>query len=192
MSKLILASGSEARQTMMRNAGVVFDVVPADIDEEAVQDSGNNPTSISMLLSMKKALAVSIKYPEKYIIGSDQVLSMKNIIYSKAKSKKEARERLSAFSGSEHMLTSSVAVVKNSKLIFDYTDTAYLKMKTLSEEKIDTYIASAGDVLTQCVGCYAIEERGITLFEEIKGDYFTILGMPLLPLLNFLDMEGLL
>lgn len=192
MSNIILASKSVARQAMMQQAGIKFKIVPANINEEEIQNKGGAPEVISKILAEQKAVHISNKNKDSYIIGSDQVLSMEDKIYSKAKNKVEAQARLIAFSGKEHTLTSTVAVAKDSKIIFSYTGQATLKMKPLNQEEIKNYIAVVGDVVTQCVGCYAIEGRGITLFEEIEGDYFTILGMPLLPLLNFLDAERLL
>jgi len=196
MSKIILASKSVARQKMLRNAGVDFNSIPAGIDEEKIQSEGGNPVEVAEILAKQKALHVSKENTDIYIIGSDQVLSMNNKIYSKAKNEKQARARLKEFSGREHYLHSSVSVVKNLEVLFTHTETATLKMKNLSDDALYDYIAKvkmeARDALTQCVGCYAIEGLGVRLFEEIKGDFFTIMGMPLLPLLNFLDSEGAL
>lgn len=190
MNNIVLASKSMARQTMLRNAGIEFESVPANIDEEIIQNKGGDPVNIAETLAKQKALHVSQNNAAAYIIGSDQVLSMNNKIYAKANNKQEARARLKEFSGNEHCLHSSVAVVKNSEILFIHTETATLKMKNLSDNALDDYIENAGDVLTYCVGCYAIEGRGVRLFQAIKGDFFTIMGMPLLPLLNFLDNEG--
>lgn len=192
MNKIILASKSYARQTMLRNAGVEFDSIPANIDEEKIQNDGGQPVDIAEILAKQKAVYVSQDNKDFYVIGSDQVLSMNDKIYSKAKNKTQAQERLKEFSGQAHLLHSSVSVVKNSEILFTHTETATLKMKNLSDVALDEYTANAGDVLTQCVGCYAIEGLGVRLFEEIKGDFFTIMGMPLLPLLNFLEGEGAL
>ena len=193
-SQIILASGSKSRQEMLKNASVDFDIMPADIDEESIihkMEKGNNAVEdIALTLAQKKSL--SIDNNEKYIIGSDQILSLRNKLFSKAKNKEEAKEKLLQFSGETHQLTSSVCVAKNNKIIWHETKTAHLTMKKLSVEFIDQYIAQAGDDIYDCVGCYALERTGVRLFQEIEGDYFTILGMPLLPLLNFLEGEGLL
>ncbi len=193
---LILASQSSARQTMLQNAGVDFNSIPAHLDEESIliklEKEGASVTNIALHLAKEKALEVSKNNKDSYIIGSDQVLSMNEKIYSKAKTKEEAIERLKEFQGNDHYLTSGVCVVKNGEVLWNKTDAAALKMKVLDAQVIEKYSKKAGSVLTSCVGCYAIEGVGIQLFHDIRGDYFTILGMPLLPLLNFLGEEGLL
>jgi len=193
-SSIILASGSSARQEMLKNAGVNFETIPADIDEEKILKSmnENNYSVDDIALSLAKEKSLSIKKQDKYIIGSDQILSLDGKLFSKAENKNEAREKLLKFSNKEHQLTSSVCVTKNDKIIWHSTHTANLKMKNLTSSIIDDYIENAGDDIYNCVGCYALERTGVRLFEDIQGDYFTILGMPLLPLLNFLDTEGLL
>ena len=193
MQKIILASKSRARKTMLENAGIDFDCIPADIDEEKIiadlskedASSGN----IALSLAREKAITISKNYPDKIIIGSDQVLSMNDKIYLKIESKEEARARLMEFQGQEHFLTSAVCAVKGGADLWHKTDVAGLKMKALSTQAIDEYIEIAGDDLLSCVGCYAVEGVGIRLFESIRGDFFTIMGMPLLPLLKFLDSE---
>lgn len=193
---LVLASKSKARITMLKNAGVSFECIPADIDEEKIiadmVKNGASTGNIALSLSRAKAMTVSQNNPGAYIIGSDQLLSMDDIIYSKAKNKKEAIERLQEFQGKEHYLTSGVCVVKNGEDIWHKTDAAALKMKPMDSQAIEKYSEIAGSDLTDCVGCYALEGVGVRLFESIRGDFFTILGMPLLPLLNFLDREGAL
>jgi len=188
---LILASQSHARQTMLKNAGIDFKSLPADLDEEKIiQDLEKEHASvgkIALSLAEEKALVISKEHAQDYIIGSDQVLSMNDKIYSKAKNKQEAIQRLIEFQGQEHFLTSAVCVAKGGEVLWHKTDVAALTMKPLSTQDIDKYSEIAGDALTSCVGCYAIEGAGIRLFHDIRGDYFTIMGMPLLPLLNYLD-----
>ena len=195
-SQIILASGSHARQQMLSNAGIDFDIIPAAVDEERIltkmQNDGASSGNITLRLAKEKALEVSKKNPDKYIIGADQVLSMKDKIYNKAKSQKEARGRLLEFQGQDHFLTSAVCVMKEGKDLWHKIDAAALKMKSMDSQAIDKYIEIAGDEVISCVGCYALESVGVRLFEDIRGDFFTILGMPLLPLLGFLDREGLL
>ena len=196
MSRIILASKSEARKEMLKNAGIDFKTTPANLDEETIlksmQKEGASSGNIALRLAKEKATHVSKNHPEKYIIGSDQVLSMDDNIYSKAKNEEEAKERLFEFQGQDHFLTSAVCVVRDGQDIWHKTDAACLKMKAMNRQDIDKYSKIAGKALTDCVGCYALESVGIRLFENIRGDYFTILGMPLLPLLGFLDQEGLL
>lgn len=194
--KIILASQSYARQTMLQNAGVEFKSIPADLDEaQIIQNLEKEKASvgdIALSLAKEKALHISKNYPDQYIIGSDQVLSMNDKLYSKAKDRQEAIDRLMEFQGQEHFLTASVAVAKAGDVLWHKTDAAALKMKSLTRQDIEKYSEIAGDALTSCVGCYAIEGAGIRLFRDIRGDYFTIMGMPLMPLLNYLDAEGVL
>ena len=196
MQKIILASKSRARKTMLENAGIDFDCLPADIDEEKIIEeltsSGASSGNIALNLAREKAMVISKKNPEKIIIGSDQVLSMNDKVYSKVENKEEAKIRLMEFQGREHYLTSAVCAVKNGENLWHKTDVAALKMKALDDRAIDKYIEIAGDDLVSCVGCYAVEGVGIRLFESIRGDFFTIMGMPLLPLLKFLDNEKVL
>lgn len=190
---LILASNSFARQNMLRDAGYDFDIIPADIDEEKIinqQSDDDNISDVAMLLAREKSQFVGAQYLDKYIIGSDQVLVLKDKIYSKAKDIHEAKLRLKEFQGQSHVLYSAVSVHKNNQEIYSYCDKATLKMRKLNDNEIENYCAVAGDVLTSCVGCYALESNGIRLFERIEGDYFTILGMPLLPLIGALNKEG--
>ena len=193
---LILASKSAARTTMLKNAGVDFTCVPADLNEEEIIEKleikGASATNISLHLAKEKSLHISKQNPKSYVIGSDQVLSMEEKMYSKAKNKEEAIERLMEFQGQTHFLTSGVCVAKGGEVLWHKTDAVALKMKSLTRQDIEKYSEIAGDVLTSCVGCYAIEGAGIRLFNDIRGDYFTILGMPLLPLLNYLDAEGVM
>lgn len=191
---LILASGSFARKAMLHNAGIQFDVIPANIDEERImQDmAGESPHDIAQKLSDEKSCIISHKNKDCYTIGSDQVLSMEGKIYAKAQNKSEAKKRLQNFQGKEHCLTSAVTLSRNGEIIWKHHDTATLTMRKLNDTQIDEYITAAGDIVTQCVGCYALEQIGIRLFKDIKGDYFTILGMPLLPLLGALEKEGII
>ena len=193
---IILASKSKARQDMLLNAGLDFQSLPANLDEEKVieemSSEGASSGNIAVRLAKEKALFISRDYPEKYVIGSDQILSMDEKLYSKARDKQEAIERLLEFQGKTHFLTSAVCVVKGEEVLWHKIDAVSLKMKALSRQDIEKYSEIAGDVLISCVGCYAIEGAGIRLFEDIRGDYFTIMGMPLLPLLNYLDQKGVL
>ena len=190
--KIILASGSSARQMMLANAGVDFQVNPADIDERQIQKQieEQSASDIALCLAQEKAKAVSTQHPHSIVIGSDQVLVKDDVIYNKALDKDEAFERLTAFQDQIHSLISSVAVAIDGDVVWDHTDQADLTMKKMNDGAIRAYIESADDVVTRCVGCYALESIGIRLFKDIKGNYFTILGMPLLPLLNYLEEGG--
>lgn len=191
--RLTLASQSLSRQKMLKNAGYNFDIYPADLDEEKIIEEKfpyTSPENISLILAQEKAKKISTIKTENYIIGSDQVLFFNNEIFSKAKDKDEAIEKLKILQGKEHRLISSVSVYKNNVELFSVTDSATLKIKDLTHEQIVNYVDKAGDVITSCVGFYALETLGIRLFEKIQGNHFTILGMPLLPLSLFLDKQG--
>jgi septum formation protein len=199
-TNIILASASAARQSMLHNAGVDFECLPADIDEKKIiadlEKNGASVGHIALTLAKEKALKISKKIsnenPDVYVIGSDQVLSMEDKIYNKAQNKSEAIERLKYFGGKQHFLTSAVCVYKDGEYLWHKTDVAALDMKPLSDDQLKEYGDKAGDILTQCVGCYAIEGLGIRLFDRIEGNHYSIMGMPLLPLLNYLEKIGVL
>ena len=191
---LILASGSAARQSMLRNTGISFDVHPADLDEDRIiQKSVKNGETIETItqnLANAKALAISEQNPDMYVIGSDQTLEFNGDILSKAKDTDEAFNKLKNLNGQTHRLISSVTVTKSAEIQFTATDSATLKMHDLSEKQLQTYMTADPDALTSCVGAYKIEGAGAWLFSEINGNHFTIMGMPLLPLLGFLREKG--
>lgn len=183
---LILASKSKARQEMLKNAGLKFETRPADIDEEHVQAQDLKPEEMAQRLASEKALYVSEAYPEAYVIGADQVLQCQGRILSKAKNVNEAREKLEFLKGKTHSLVSAVSVAKGGDVLWSDQQSASLTMNEFDEEALQTYISKAGDALTRSVGAYELESIGVHLFEKIEGDYFTILGMPLLALLKYL------
>ena len=186
---LILASKSMARISMLCNAGLGFETLPANIDEEAFKDNGT-PQTIAQKLAEEKALHISRGNLDAYVIGADQILSIGGQVLSKAKDKDAARTKLKTLCGKIHTLTSGVSIVRGGKILWSYHDSVHLKMHDFDDVFLEEYMKEAGDILTQCVGAYAIEETGIRLFEHIDGDYFTILGMPLLPLLSKLRTYG--
>ncbi len=191
MIRLILASGSKARAGMLRGAGLVFDVIPADIDESIIQnDPAKSPQQKAFELARAKALAVSAQNADALVIGGDQVLEMEGEIFSKAGDKNEALEKLRRLSGKTHRLISAVALAKGSEIIWSHSDEVKLHMRGLDENFLQDYAAKAGEALTRAVGGYELESHGSWLFERIEGDYFTVLGMPLLPLLGRLKEEG--
>ncbi|NCT06000.1 MAG: septum formation protein Maf [Alphaproteobacteria bacterium] len=194
-SKLILASKSKARQEMLRNAGFDFEIKSADIDERQLEvnmkKNGANFEDIALGLAKEKALYVSGKEKDSFVVGSDQILIFNSEIISKANNTQQAYERLKSFRANSHTLISSVAVARNGSIEWHETGQAKLTMRDFSDDFLNYYIADARDILTSCVGCYALEQKGIQLFEKIDGDYFTILGMPLLPLIGYLQKEGL-
>jgi len=192
--RLILASQSRARELLLANAGVPFDAVPARIDERAVQrDSGlSAPSEIASLLAREKACFISSRNPGRHVIGADQTLALANRLFSKPAGRAQASDQLRDLAGQTHELHSAVAVALDGKVLFSEVSIARMTMRPLSGEEIRTYLDTAGDAVTTSVGAYQLEGLGVHLFERIEGDHFTILGLPLLPLLAFLRGQGLL
>lgn len=185
--RLILASGSAARRQMLLNAGLVFDVVPADIDEDGVRDvmmAVASHQQIAVVLAETKALSVAAAHQDANVIGSDQILSTGDDILSKPQSREGARETLRTLSGRTHWLHSAVAIAVGDDLRWRTVESAALTMRDLSDVDIERYLDAAGPGIFGCVGAYQIEGAGVQLFERVAGDHFTIMGMPLLPLLG--------
>jgi len=193
-SPLILASQSRARQALLTNAGISFEAVTAEIDERAVQQASglSAPGEIASLLAREKALSVSVRQPGKFVIGADQTLALGERLFSKPAGRALAAAQLRALAGRSHELHSAVAVARDGKILFEAVAIAGMTMRRLGEAEIDVYLDEAGDAVTSSVGAYQLEGLGVHLFERIEGDHFTILGLPLLPLLAFLRSERLL
>ena len=191
---LILASQSRARQMLLANAGIDFEAVPADIDERLLQQNSglSAPDDIAAFLAREKALWVSARQRESFVVGADQTLALEKRLFSKPAGRAGAREQLHALAGRSHELHSAVAVARAGKILFESRAVARMTMRSLSEAAIDDYLDEAGEAVTSSVGAYQLEGLGIHLFERIEGDHFTILGLPLLPLLAFLRSERLL
>jgi len=188
----VLASKSEVRHLILAQAGIPHIVVPADIDERAIERQAVDDVDTALLLAREKALAIGARNPDAVVLGADQTLLLGQQRFSKPKSKSAAREQLAALCGRTHELHSAVAVARGKSLAFEHCDVARLTMRAFSESFLQAYLAAAGNAVTASVGAYQLERSGIQLFEHIDGDYFTILGLPLLPLLQFLRREGLL
>jgi septum formation protein len=193
-SPLILASQSRARQTLLANAGIVFEAVPADIDERAIQRSSDlaAPGDVAALLAREKAAAVSRLRPGSVVVGADQTLALGRELFSKPVDRAQAWAQLSALAGAVHELHAAVAVARSGEIMFEALALARMTMRTLSAAQIDAYLDAAGQAVSGSVGGYQLEGLGVHLFERIEGDHFTILGLPLLPLLAFLRSERLL
>jgi nucleoside triphosphate pyrophosphatase len=191
---LILASQSRARRMMLANAAIDFEAVPAEIDERAVQqESGlTSPSDIAALLAREKARIVSIDKPGRFVVGADQTLSLGTKLFSKPAGRVQAAEQLSALAGRTHQLHSAVAVAREGKILFEAVSVAEMTMRQLIQSQIEVYLDEAGETVTSSVGAYQLERLGVHLFERIEGDHFTILGLPLLPLFEFLRSERLL
>ena len=191
---LVLASQSRARQMLLANAGIDFEAIPADIDERAVQQESRltAPGEIAALLAREKSLFVSAKRPDRFVVGADQTLALGSRLFSKPAGRGQAAEQLRALAGGTHELHSAVAVARDGKIVFADVSVARMTMRKLSEADIEAYLDEAGEAVTSSVGAYQLEGLGVHLFERIEGDHFTILGLPLLPLLAFLRSERLL
>jgi len=191
---LILASQSRVRQMLLANAGISFDAVPADINERALQkNSGlSAPGEIAGLLAREKACFVSSKNPGRYVVGADQTLALGDRLFSKPAGPAQAADQLRLLAGHTHELHSAVAVARDGKVVFSDVSVARLTMRALTGSEIRAYLDEAGEAVTSSVGAYQLEGLGVHLFDHFEGDHFTILGLPLLPLLAFLRREQLL
>lgn len=195
--RLILASGSVARKSMLTAAGLAFEVIPANVDEDAIrslmisESDCVEAADVAVVLAVEKALDVARANPDALVIGSDQILARGRRMFSKAATLAEARETLDRLRGHTHELVSAVAIAHGDEVLWQTVDSAELTMRKFSDEFLGLYLEKAGNKILHSVGCYELEGAGIQLFEKIEGDYFTILGMPLLPLLTELRHRGL-
>jgi septum formation protein len=193
-SPLILASQSSARKTLLANAGLKFETVTADIDERGIQAASklSSPREIGLLLAREKAKAVSAHRPGSHVIGADQTLALGERLFNKPAGRAQALAQLRDLAGHSHELNSAIAVAHDGKIVFEDVSVACMTMRPMSEGELSAYLDAAGDAVTTSVGAYQLEGLGIHLFERIEGDHFTILGLPLLPLLAFLRRERLI
>lgn len=191
---LVLASKSAARRKILGDAGLPLEVAPAAIDERAVEANvkPQTPRAAAAILAREKALAVCARFPGRLVLAADQTLALGERRFSKPGDAGEARDQLRALSGRTHELHSAAAIARDGKIEFGCEDSARLTMRALSDDFIDAYIAAAAGAVTDSVGGYQIEGLGIQLFDRIEGDYFCILGLPLLPLLGHLRRGGFL
>lgn len=193
--RLILASRSAARRAMLTGAGVTFSTEDAGVDEDAIKASlpGHAPDQLALNLAQAKALAVSRRDPEAWVLGSDQTLAFDGGLISKAASLDEARSRLSAMRGRTHALHSAAALARDGTVVWSGVDTARMSMRAFSDAFLETYLRSEGEAaLLACVGAYRLEGMGAQLFDRVEGDYFTVLGMPLWPVLAELRRAGVI
>jgi septum formation protein len=193
---LILASASQARRSVLANAGLSFEVVPATLDERAAEkpliDAGAASEDIAAALAMAKAVSVSEAHAGDLVIGADTVIELDGVRLNKPENMEAARLQLLKLSGKTHLIHSAVACARDGEVAWHHVETAALTMRKLTPVFIGRYLAAAGEEITKSVGCYQLEGRGVQLFERVEGDFFTILGLPLLPLLSFLRSEGIL
>jgi septum formation protein len=194
MVPIVLASASPTRIALLRNAGIEFTAIPAQIDERAIEAplaaSARPPAAIAAALAEAKALSVAAGRAGAIVIGVDQVLSADGRAWHKPASIGEARNQLIALSGRTHELHSAIAVARGTAIVWRHSETVRLTMRPLGVAFIEGYLAKVGEEALKSVGSYQIEGPGIQLFERIEGDYFSILGLPLLPLLTHLRSAG--
>ncbi|HEU5067237.1 MAG TPA: Maf family protein [Sphingomicrobium sp.] len=189
---LILASASAIRRSMLEQAGVEFVIQPGTVDETEEKRNHSDPVQLASALAEAKALSVSRDRLDEWVIGSDSVVSVCGRRFDKPSDWGEAAEHLRFFSGKEMVLTSAVALAHNGVADWLHCDSAHLKVRPLSERFIERYLDAEWPEVGYCVGVFRLEGPGVQLFEAIDGSYFTILGMPLLPLLEALRERGLL
>lgn len=185
---LVLASTSASRRALMENAGLEFSAVAANIDEREVEKpliaAGMGPAGIALGLARAKALSVSAGIPGAFVVGCDQTMSLGERLYHKPADRAEALAHLASLSGRTHQLNSALAIARDGEIIYETVSHADMSMRQFSDDYIGRYLDRNGEKVLKSVGAYQLEGEGIRLFESIDGDYFTILGLPLMPLLG--------
>lgn len=193
---IVLASGSATRRAMLEQAGVPFVVDTAPVDEAAVKDAmraeTDNPARVAEVLAELKATRVSARHPGSIVIGADQMLECDRQWFDKPADRDAARAQLLALRGKSHRLVSSVVALRDGQRLWHHTDSARLDMRHFSDAFLEEYLERVGAAVLSSVGAYQLEGLGAQLFRAVEGDHFTILGLPLLPLLDFLRENGVL
>jgi septum formation protein len=189
---LVLASKSEIRHAILRDAGVPVEIVPADIDERAVEQRADvrHAGEIAALLAREKARAIAAGRSGRLVLGADQTLAVGERRFSKPVDRAAAREQLKVLRGRTHELHTAVALSRDGTMLFEHREVARLTMRAFSDDFLDAYLDAVGQAVTASVGGYQLEKAGIQLFERIEGDHFVILGLPLLSLLQYFRREG--
>ncbi len=194
--KLVLASGSASRARLLTAAGVAFEVHPACVDETAVKDSlladGADAAVVADALAELKATRVSVIHQDRLVLGADQVLNLDGALLSKCESIAEAAAMLRRLRDKQHTLLSAVVLARAGAPVWRHVARARLSMRAFSEAFLEEYLRGEGEAILSAVGCYHFEGRGAQLFDRIEGDYFSILGLPLLPLLAALRDQGVI
>ncbi|HEY5338299.1 MAG TPA: Maf family protein [Rhizomicrobium sp.] len=196
MTRLILASASESRAKILRHAGVDFTVAPAHVDEDAIKDSmlaaRHSHRAVADALAELKALRVSAAHPGALTLGADQVLFFEGQLISKCETMAQARDLLMRLRSKKHELFSAAVLAKDGAAVWRHVAKATLTMSDFSDAFLDAHLAAGGETLLSGVGCYRLEDRGVQLFAQVEGDYFAILGLPLIPLLSALREQGVI
>ena len=191
---VVLASGSAVRARLLRNAGVAFDVVVANVDEDVTKrrcrDDGETVEATALALACEKALAVGRDHPDCLVIGADQIVEQDGHWFDKPEDRSSAADHLKRFRNRSHRLVTAVAIVDNGVIDWHHVEIASMRVRNLSDAFIDAYLEQEGDDVLTSVGAYKLEGRGVQLFDAIEGDFFTILGLPLLPLLGYLRQRA--
>ncbi len=195
-NRIILASGSKTRQELLQNAGVEFDITVAKIDEDAIRQSLEadlaTPRDIADALAEFKAKKVAMKHSDSLVIGCDQTLDFDGKVLSKPKSKDQAQAQLQAMRGKQHTLYSAAVIYENGQPIWRHIGKSQLEMHEFSDTYLKSYVNRNWESIRHSVGAYKLEEEGARLFSRISGDYFVVLGLPLLEMLTYLSKRGLL
>lgn len=189
----ILASGSKSRQTLLKNCGLAFETISSKVDEDAIKSAVADDLAIediAGLLAQTKANVVSECNPDKWVIGADQTLLFENTLFDKPRSREQARDHLLKFRGKTHRLETAVCIAKSGQIVWTHSEPAFLTVREFSNEFLGQYLALEGNGVTSSVGGYKLEGPGLQLFEKIDGDYFSILGLPMMPLLAELRACG--
>jgi septum formation protein len=191
---LVLASGSASRKALLTAAGVSFVADPAELDEDALMRSltASGAEVMARTLAEQKALTVSRRHPGQTVLGGDSVIAFGSEYLSKCASLDEARRLLSRLAGHTHLLVSAAALARDGALLWSHASPCRMTMRALTPQFLEDYLAREGDAILSSVGCYHFEGRGAQLFDRVEGDYFSVLGLPLLPVLAQLRKEGVL
>jgi septum formation protein len=189
---LILASTSRIRQLILRNAGLKFEAMAPAVDEHQLKQELGTLSPVQLASSLAGHKALSLSRPQDVVIGADQTLSFHGQCIGKARNIAEAKLHLQNLRGQTHSLHSAIAIAFQGQIQWTYSETAHLTMRKFSDTFLETYLAANANEILPCVGAYQLESHGVQLFERIEGDYFTILGLPLLPLLAYLRQENYL
>ena len=195
-TSIVLASASGARATLLANAGVSFLIDPAHVDEAVIKEScrrqGKSAEDAALVLARSKAETVSLRHAGTMVVGADQILEIEGRWLTKAADRAQAAQILRAWRGRTHRLVSAVAVARDGEALWSAVDSTRLTMRAFSDAFLESYLDALGDSVRLSVGAYRLEDAGVQLFSRIDGDYFTVLGLPLLPLLDCLRENGLI
>ncbi len=194
--RVILASGSEVRRELLKGAGVLFDVDISNIDEKAIKIAmvvaGSKTQDIACALANEKACKISETNPNALVIGCDQILECDGEIFNKPADKSDGRAQLEQLIGKQHSLVSAAVVYQNAQPLWHHVSSVQMHMRSISKHYLADYIERNWPSIQHSVGCYKLEEEGARLFSRVEGDYFSVLGLPLVELLGYLTERGVL